>query len=563
LNIIKSIYANLNQEEKKLFFLIAFFMSCLLILELFSLSILLPIIKIILSGKKILVFDQSFFFNNLTFEHQLYYLLFGLLFVFFLKNTFYLLFLYLKKKFLAGIQVGFSGRIFNSYIVQPYEFYLKNNKPQIIRNLGLLNEYVIILENIINIAIEVLILTLILFLIFYNSFNIGLFIGTLSIIFIFVFLGIFKNKFKKYGNLINKYNAKIVNDYLDTLGSIKEIILKKKQNFFLNSFIKNISSKTSIVVKNGVIIETPKLLVEFFLVFGIVLLIFFLIKFNNNIQQASVVFVFTITLILRAIPSITRIIYQGSGFYHKLDTIIKVHHLIDEFKKNKNITKICNSKKIYFNTLELKNISYSYKNSEDTRMVLNNFNLTIKKNEAIGVLGKSGSGKSTLLDLIAGLIFADKGQIILDGLILNNESASAWQKSISYIYQKNYLLNGTIAENIAFAEEEVDETRIKDSLKFARLESFVASLKNGVNTYIGEDGKNLSGGQRQRIILARAIYSKSDLIILDEATSALDSKTEKEIFIDIKNTFYNKKTLIISSHNKENLFFCDKVISLK
>lgn len=73
----------------------------------------------------------------------------------------------------------------------------------------------------------------------------------------------------------------------------------------------------------------------------------------------------------------------------------------------------------------------------------------------------------------------------------------------------------------------------------------------------------MSGGQRQRIILARAIYSKSDLIILDEATSALDFKTEKEIFIDIKNTFYNKKTLIISSHNKENLFFCDKVISLK
>ena len=94
------------------------------------------------------------------------------------------------------------------------------------------------------------------------------------------------------------------------------------------------------------------------------------------------------------------------------------------------------------------------------------------------------------------------------------------------------------------------------------MNELVDSKNDGINFNIGEDGKNISGGQRQRIILARAVYKKANVIILDEATSALDPETEKEIFKTVKNNFYGKKTLLISSHKREVLNFCDKVVDI-
>ena len=179
-------------------------------------------------------------------------------------------------------------------------------------------------------------------------------------------------------------------------------------------------------------------------------------------------------------------------------------------------------------------------------------------------MGSSGSGKSTLLDLICGILTPLKGKILLDDDHLNEEKLYSWQNKISYISQKNYLLNGSIIQNIAFAENpnDVDINRVKEAIKFSKLEKLVNDKRNGLDFNIGEDGKNISGGQRQRIILARAIYRKADLIIFDEATSALDKSTENEILSDIKDNFHKKKTLIISTHKSDTLYFCDKVLNI-
>ena len=117
-----------------------------------------------------------------------------------------------------------------------------------------------------------------------------------------------------------------------------------------------------------------------------------------------------------------------------------------------------------------------------------------------------------------------------------------------YISQKNFLLNSTIAKNIAFAEndEEIDKEKLLEAIEFSQLNKLVGSKAEGINFNIGEDGKNISGGQRQRIILARAIYREADVILFDEATSALDTETEKEIFISfiksIEQLSENQKT---------------------
>lgn len=555
-----SIFNNLNISEKKKFFWIVFFIAVLLILELASLSILLPIIKIIFSSEKLTYLNFTFF-HEYTLNQQIYFLLSVLVFFFLLKNIFNAFLIYFKKRFLYDIQINFSSRVFSNYLNQSYDFFLKNNKPQIMRNLGILAEYIIVLENFINIAIEILILILILFIIYYTNLYVGLTISIFSAIFIFIILKIFKDRFKKYGELINFYNEKVLNNYLDSLGSIKDIILQKKQSFFVNDFSKNISVQANVNVKNSFFVEVPRLLIEIILVIGVAGLIIVLSLVNENLNEIIVILTFTVALILRAIPSVTRIIYQSSGLYFKIDTIKRVQNLMQTFNKkispNKRIKEI-NFKKIY-----LKKVSYAY-DTHSPKRVFDGLDLDINKNETIGIMGSSGSGKSTLLDLICGILTPTNGKIFLDHDLLNDEKIYSWQNKISYISQKNYLLNGSILQNIAFAENQndIDIGRVEESIKFSKLQNLVNEKVDGYNFNIGEDGKNISGGQRQRIVLARAIYRKADLIIFDEATSALDKNTENEILSDIKDNFHKKKTLIISTHKSDTLYFCDKVLNI-
>ena len=561
MKLFLSIYNSLQYKEKIKFYWITFFITILLLLEFLSLSLILPLIKIIFSADKITLLNKDFFFNNISFEKQVMYLIGVLILLYIFKNIFYAFLIYLKKKFLADIQVNFTSRVFKNYLNQSYDYFLKNNKPQIIRNLGILAEYINTLESFINIVIEILMLILIIFIIYYSSIYVGLFVTLFSFFFIFFIYKAFKKRMRKYGELVNEYNAKVVNNYLDSLGSIKDIILQKKENFFIKDFSRNISILAEVNVKNGFLIELPRLIIEVFLIIGISTLVLSLVLTNQDISEVIVILTFIVALILRAIPSVSRVIYNLSGINFKIDIIKKVQNLIKNFEIKNEKKEI---KRIDFRKIIFKNVSFGYGGPDNKNLLFHNLNFEINKNEAIGIIGSSGSGKSSLMDLISCILKPQSGAICLDEKEINNKLVDSWQNKISYISQKNFLLNGSILHNIAFGEDEsiINQERLDNAIKFSQLENLVNSKEKGVNYIIGEDGKNISGGQRQRIILARAIYRNADLIFFDEATSALDNKTETEIMNLIKRNLYSKKTIIISTHKKELLDFCHKVINV-
>ncbi len=561
MKLFLSIYNSLQYKEKIRFYWITFFITILLLLEFLSLSLILPLIKIIFSADKITLLNKDFFFNNISFEKQVMYLVGVLIFLYIFKNIFYAFIIYLKKKFLAEIQVNFTSRVFKNYLNQSYDYFLKNNKPQIIRNLGILAEYINTLESFINIVIEILMLILVIFIIYYSSIYVGLFVTLFSLFFIFFIYKAFKKRFRKYGELVNQYNEKVVNNYLDSLGSIKDIILQKKENFFIKDFSRNISILAEVNVKNSFLLELPRLIIEVFLIIGISVLVLSLVLSNQDINEVIVILTFTVALILRAIPSVSRVIYNLSGINFKIDIIKKVQNLIKSFEIKNEKSEI---KRIDFRKIIFKNVSFGYGGSDNKNLLFQNLNLEINKNEAIGIIGSSGSGKSSLMDLISCILKPQSGAICLDEKEINNKLVDSWQNKISYISQKNFLLNGSILHNIAFGEDEsiINQERLDNAIKFSQLENLVNSKEKGINYIIGEDGKNISGGQRQRIILARAIYRDADLIFFDEATSALDKKTETEIMNLIKKNLYSKKTIIISTHKRELLDFCHKVINV-
>ena len=425
--------------------------------------------------------------------------------------------------------------------------------------MGILRQYIDALENFVNIAIESLILAIVISIIFINSIEIGLFISIFSFAIIFFGNFVFKDRFRKYGELNNIAVKKILNTYLNSLGSIKDIILQKRQSFFLNDFTVNINLQTNASVKNSYLLELPRLIIEVLVILGVAILISLLLYSDLSKEEMQVTLTFSIALMLRAVPSISRILYQASGISYKIDTIQRVHKTLGGFKKPLKYFK----KKIEFNSFKFDNTSYEYKGNLPKK-VFNNLNLEIKKNEIIGIVGSSGSGKSTFLDLFCCLLKPNRGEIILNNQKLVDSDVPNWQNNICYISQKNYLLDDTIINNIAFGEnkENIDIDKVNKAIEFSKLNQLVSSKKEGIYFQIGEDGKNLSGGQRQRIMIARATYRDTSILVFDEATSALDHDIEDEILNDIKNNFKGKKTILISTHRKETLNICDKIIDI-
>jgi ABC-type multidrug transport system fused ATPase/permease subunit len=183
--------------------------------------------------------------------------------------------------------------------------------------------------------------------------------------------------------------------------------------------------------------------------------------------------------------------------------------------------------------------------------------------EAIGIVGASGSGKSTLVDLLLGLLQPDEGSIEIDGrsLVAN---LGAWRAQIGFVPQDIFLLDDTLAANIAFARagESISPERLRESIRLAHLENVVESLPDGLETVVGERGVRMSGGQKQRIGLARALYDSPSVLILDEATSALDNQTER-IIGDALNSLHGQLTMIVIAHRLSTVRSCDRIVYME
>jgi len=159
-----------------------------------------------------------------------------------------------------------------------------------------------------------------------------------------------------------------------------------------------------------------------------------------------------------------------------------------------------------------------------------------------------------LVNLIIGLLLPSKGEINIDGVVLNYKNIQNWRSKIGYISQDVYLFDGTVAENICFGRTKNEELLNKIILQ-VNLKNLL-DLKNGTDTFVGEGGIQLSGGQKQRIAIARALYSQPKILVLDEATSALDSNMERKIMEEIYQ-ICEDKTLLIIAHRLSTIKNCD------
>lgn len=223
-------------------------------------------------------------------------------------------------------------------------------------------------------------------------------------------------------------------------------------------------------------------------------------------------------------------------------------------------TKIpCGDKKLEKKITEL-SFNSAFLNYDD-KPFLKDINLTAKVGEKIAFVGNSGGGKSSLINLILRFYDTDKGSVTLNGVDIKEFDLDSLRSRIAIVTQRVYMLNDSIAQNVAYGFE-VDRDKVIESLKQANAWDFVKELENTIDTKLNEYGTNLSGGQRQRIAIARAIYRNPDIFIFDEATSALDNDSEKKIVEAIEEISKNKIAFVIA-HRLSTIESANQIVVLK
>ena len=564
--IYNKISAIISKRRRKqmLFLLILLFIG--MTLEMFGLGIILPVLAVILDENTINNYPiLTSWLNNLglkSYKEISVFLVSILAFVYLIKTIFLVVVTFFQNKFIQVTIRDVIDNLFSNYLEQSYEAFVSRNTSEYIKVIQTETQYFTTYVQAILTIITESALTISVLLVFILVEPIGavlifLFFGILSSL----FFQLSKNKLKMWGKKREGLDKSISKIIIESLGNIREVKIFNIPNFFKEKLRTKNFNKAELTYFQNTLVQSPRFYLELVSVVGLSLFIIsFVVQDKDIVELISVIGVF-VAGSFRVIPSLNRLIQARQQIkYHDntLDLIFNELNINDELseeqdKKEKRVLSFDSS-------LELRDITFKYSKGDDC--ILKNLNFKIHNGESVGVIGESGSGKSTFVDILSGLLFPSKGDIIIDNQKLNHTNFANWKNLIGYVSQTTNLIDDTIISNVAFGERNPDLDKVKNALKDSQLSEFIKTLPEGINTKIGEKGVMLSGGQIQRLAIARALYKNPKILILDEATSSLDNNTEKRLIQSINN-LKKKVTILMIAHRLTTLQNCDRIYELK
>ena len=563
MKFLSIIFFFFNQTKKRIWLYIVLNYFVVLLVT-FSEIIFLGIFYLLLNkkeGSSTLDFflDKLNFLNNeffINFEQSKFYI-FLLIFFLFLKNIFSFFQSYFYQRFIHNIVLNKSSEILGVFFSLDFETFNKKELSiyikEIIRDVE--SVFLGIFGNLISIFSEI---TYIIILLYYLNylviFSINFEIIILCIILIFIIYYLFRTS-DKLGLLRAVNEVKAFKTLSDTLSIFRELKLNNHSRQFIDRYKKFLDNYYLTKLYHGLINIAPKFILEFFCI------IFFFVLYKESsfdVSQFFLKFSVLALAMLRLIPSFSKLTSY-------ITTLLYNFHSIESIKYNLNKNIKFDSQKLEYkiiDNIKLNNISLSYYSTTELRSfkVFNNFNLYLKKNNIYGIYGASGKGKTSLLNILVGFVKPQKGTIYYNNKKQTfNEIANHFR--ISFMPQNSTILDENIIINstLKFSNSIEEINKIKFYLKKFDLNKFLNQkfiTDNSVQSI-----KNMSGGEKQRIAFVRSIINNPDLLILDEPVSSLDKKNSELIFRFLRN-FKKDKIIIITSHEKSEKKFFDKIISL-
>ena len=250
-------------------------------------------------------------------------------------------------------------------------------------------------------------------------------------------------------------------------------------------------------------------------------------------------FVTSLLLLYKPTKSLGLTLTNLQNTFVSIARVFELFDLMPEIKNSPNAQKFQG----VGSGINFSHVNFEY---EENQPVLKDFNLDVKANETIALVGNSGGGKSTVVNLLPRFYDIKSGSIKINGVDIRDLDIADLRNHISFVFQDNYLFTGTLKENILMGKPNATDAEIAEAIKLSHLDEFIGTLPEGINTIVGERGSSLSGGQRQRVAIARALIKNAPIVILDEATSALDNESEAIVQQALDNLMKNKTVFVIA-----------------
>ena len=378
-----------------------------------------------------------------------------------------------------------------------------------------------------------------------------------------------RNKTTEQGNIVLRTMRESLDSALDVITGFREIRMYNVKKRYIDKYHVKRLEWVEASATSAYLHDIPKYILEVIFIVGIAGLAL-LISVTNSSDAASML-VLLVAVCVRILPNYSRAIGSlGLIRAGKRASNITVQMILDYNKIHGELTlpeldpvERCIdpvNKEIKPISIRVDNVSFKYPDGD--KNVLENIDLDIPMGTSVAFVGGSGSGKTTLVDLILGLFETNQGQILQNGVSIQ-EDIKAWHQHIGYVPQDVFVADSTVLEAVAFGlrEDEIDVERVKKCLDMAELTDVINSLEDGLYTKVGERGSRLSGGQRQRLGIARALYRNPSVLVMDEATSALDNETEHKITKTIARISQDI-TVIIVAHRLSTVRDVDQLVYL-
>lgn len=557
MNSLKVVYNFLPKKyQVKLYF---YYITILLtsLLDVIGIGLFFPALNFLINLKtEILFLDDIIESFSLTQNEIIFYLLISISLVFLIKNLLVIYINIFQTKFSSELSYDLSRDLFNQYLSMSIIFHSSLNSSRLLRNTT--DEIFIFVKFIITSILLIfsdlaLLFIFSILLISLSSFK------TISILILFSIVAILiyylsKDKIKSYGDKRLILAENVLKFIREGFSSIREIKIYNLKNFFVTRYREEGQKTIPLSIFINLVAALPKVIFEMFALILFLLLIFYSLSINQNIDQLIPILTILVLSIYRIAPSVVRILQNFQRIKHYMPSFYNLKSAF-EFNKDKVDTVIENVNSDFnFECIELKNIFFNYKKD---KKILEAINLKIKKGTRLLIQGKSGCGKSTFLDIICGLLPPEKGKILINEIEATEIDKKRLLSKISYVSQVPFLLDNDIISNVALGmQNNYDLKKIIKILKIVELKNFADNINNNFSNRLGERGSLISGGQKQRIAIARALFFDPQMLILDEATNSIDYETEIKILKNIISEYPNLTIVKVShsTHNYENLF---------
>jgi ATP-binding cassette, subfamily B, bacterial PglK len=464
-----------------------------------------------------------------------------------------------------------QSTLFGEYLSRPYSFHIRANGTMLFNNIlhetarvtnGILRNAFLLVTNLVTASFIILSILLLKPMIALAMIA-GLAGGYALIYFVL------RNRLLKLGQSQSRFAIEQAQILHESFGAIKEIIVLQAQNFFRGRFERASKSFSLAAAHSQVVAQNPRHLMECVAAVGLVGLALVLGGSEDGVGPWLGQLTFLSFAAYRLLPILQQVFAASVNIRADRAALALIAPDLRLARTAIHTTTLASFTRTDCawqvrpqQEIRLEEVSFRY--APDQPWALRGVSLRIPARAAVGIVGVNGSGKTTLVDVIVGLLVPSEGRVEVDGSALDEANRAAWQSRIAYVPQNMFLLDSSIAQNIALGipAADINRHRLLEAARLAQLDEFIKTLPAGYDHRVGERGIQLSGGQRQRIGVARALYRAATVLVFDEATNALDGLTEQELMATL-GRLRGRYTTILIAHRMSTVRSCDIIFELE